>query len=170
MVCEQYARIIATMARAAERAGRDPQTVRLVAISKQVPVERIRAAIACGQTVFGENYLQEAAAKINLARAVTGRREDGYHLLDSLVTFTEYGDRIAPTAGEDVSFEYFVLAETFKGEVCQGFDHLAVCKVLEAHGCIVVKEPGRYTTKTRLPGIGNVRCYHLAPSLFELDL
>lgn len=83
---------------------------------------------------------------------------------------TEYGDRIAPTAGEDVSFEYFVLAETFKGEVCQGFDHLAVCKVLEAHGCIVVKEPGRYTTKTRLPGIGNVRCYHLAPSLFELDL
>ena len=60
MVCEQYARIIATMARAAERAGRDPQTVRLVAISKQVPVERIRAAIACGQTVFGENYLQEA--------------------------------------------------------------------------------------------------------------
>jgi pyridoxal phosphate enzyme (YggS family) len=64
MPCEQYARIITTMARAAERAGRDPQTVRLVAISKQVPVERIRAAIACGQTVFGENYLQEAAAKI----------------------------------------------------------------------------------------------------------
>jgi uncharacterized pyridoxal phosphate-containing UPF0001 family protein len=64
MPCEQYAGIITTMARAAERAGRDPQTVRLVAISKQVPVERIRAAIACGQTVFGENYLQEAAAKI----------------------------------------------------------------------------------------------------------
>ncbi|MDX9840961.1 MAG: YggS family pyridoxal phosphate-dependent enzyme, partial [Desulfobulbus sp.] len=64
MLSENYGRIIATMARAAERAGRDPQTVRLVAISKQVPIELIREAIDCGQTVFGENYLQEATGKI----------------------------------------------------------------------------------------------------------
>ena len=83
---------------------------------------------------------------------------------------TEYGDRMAPAAGEEVSFEYFVLAETFKGEVCQGFDPVAVCKVLESHGCLMVKEPGRYTTKQRLPGIGNVRCYQVAPTIFELDL
>ena len=64
MLSENYGRIIATMARAAERAGRDPQTVRLVAISKQVPIKLIREAIDCGQTVFGENYLQEATGKI----------------------------------------------------------------------------------------------------------
>jgi 4-diphosphocytidyl-2-C-methyl-D-erythritol kinase len=37
---------------------------------------------------------EQAPAKINLALAVIGQREDGYHLLDSLVTFTAFGDRI----------------------------------------------------------------------------
>ena len=41
-----------------------------------------------------------------------------------------FGDRIHPAMGEGVSFEYFVLAETFKAEICQGFDHQAVCRVL----------------------------------------
>jgi 4-diphosphocytidyl-2-C-methyl-D-erythritol kinase len=35
-----------------------------------------------------------ARAKINLALHVTGRRHDGYHLLDSLVVFTKFGDRV----------------------------------------------------------------------------
>lgn len=52
------------MATAATRAGRDPGAVQLVAVSKRVPLEFIRAAVACGQTVFGENYLQEAEKKI----------------------------------------------------------------------------------------------------------
>lgn len=81
-----------------------------------------------------------------------------------------FGDRMHPAMGEGVSFEYFVLAETFKAEICQGFDHVAVCKVLEAHGCLAVKEPGRYTTSTRLPGIGKVRCYQIPPAIFELEL
>lgn len=38
--------------------------------------------------------VETAPAKINLALHVTGRREDGYHLLDSLVTFAEHGDRV----------------------------------------------------------------------------
>ena len=37
--------------------------------------------------------IEPAPAKINLALHVTGRRADGYHLLDSLVVFTELGDR-----------------------------------------------------------------------------
>ncbi|MFH1019321.1 MAG: YggS family pyridoxal phosphate-dependent enzyme, partial [Pseudomonadota bacterium] len=45
---------------AAERAGRDPRSVRLVAVSKRQPVEAIREAMAAGQLIFGENYLQEA--------------------------------------------------------------------------------------------------------------
>lgn len=50
--------------RAARRAGRDPERVRLVAVSKKVPVEMLREARVCGQRLFGENYLQEAEAKI----------------------------------------------------------------------------------------------------------
>jgi len=46
--------------------------------------------------------IEHAPAKINLALHVTGRREDGYHLLDTLVAFTEAGDRIlVETASTD---------------------------------------------------------------------
>ncbi|MBV7458781.1 MULTISPECIES: DUF927 domain-containing protein [unclassified Acidovorax] len=82
----------------------------------------------------------------------------------------EYGERMPATLGEGVSFEYFVLAETFKAEICQGFDHVAVCRVLAAHGCLTVRESDRYTISTRLPGIGKVRCYQIPPAIFELDL
>jgi len=44
--------------------GRDPKTVRLVAVSKTVAVDRVLAAIRAGVTDFGENYVQEAREKI----------------------------------------------------------------------------------------------------------
>lgn len=49
---------------AAIAAGRDPQSVHLLAVSKNWPAACVRAAAACGQSAFGESYLQEAAAKI----------------------------------------------------------------------------------------------------------
>ncbi len=52
------------IAAAAARAGRDPVGVTLVAVSKTVPVERIRAAVAAGLNVLGENRVQEGAAKV----------------------------------------------------------------------------------------------------------
>ncbi len=51
--------------RAAARAGRDPASVRLVAASKTVPVERLREAVDAGICYLGENRLQEALPKIN---------------------------------------------------------------------------------------------------------
>ncbi|MCS7066631.1 MAG: YggS family pyridoxal phosphate-dependent enzyme [Fimbriimonadales bacterium] len=48
------------------RIGRDPSSVQLVAVSKGVPVERIREAYVCGLRAFGENYWQEARDKIPL--------------------------------------------------------------------------------------------------------
>ncbi|NTV15045.1 MAG: YggS family pyridoxal phosphate-dependent enzyme [Desulfobulbaceae bacterium] len=50
--------------RAARKAGRDPERVRLVAVSKKVSVELLREAMDYGQHLFGENYLQEAEVKI----------------------------------------------------------------------------------------------------------
>ncbi|MEZ2129378.1 MULTISPECIES: 4-(cytidine 5'-diphospho)-2-C-methyl-D-erythritol kinase [unclassified Sinorhizobium] len=44
---------------------------------------------------------ENAFAKINLALHVTGRRADGYHLLDMLVTFAEHGDRLGFSASGD---------------------------------------------------------------------
>ncbi|MBI4124972.1 MAG: YggS family pyridoxal phosphate-dependent enzyme [Deltaproteobacteria bacterium] len=48
---------------AAKRAGRDPQSVALVAVSKGQPVDKIRAACAGGLRAFGENYAQELLKK-----------------------------------------------------------------------------------------------------------
>lgn len=52
------------IAAAARRSGRDPGEIRLVAVSKTVPVERLKEAVAASQRLFGENYLQEARPKI----------------------------------------------------------------------------------------------------------
>jgi len=48
---------------AARAAGRDPAAVTLVAVAKTHPEAAVRAALAAGQTVFGENRVQEAKAK-----------------------------------------------------------------------------------------------------------
>jgi pyridoxal phosphate enzyme (YggS family) len=52
------------MADAAQRAGRDPASVRLVAVSKTYPAEAVAAAAATGQRVFGESRVQESRDKI----------------------------------------------------------------------------------------------------------
>lgn len=51
------------IARAEAAAGRAPGTVRLVAVSKVQPLERVEAVLAEGQRLFGENKVQEAAGK-----------------------------------------------------------------------------------------------------------
>jgi PLP dependent protein len=57
------------IAGAAIKAGRRPEDVTLVAVSKTKPAEAVLAAIAAGQTVFGENRVQEAAEKFPALRA-----------------------------------------------------------------------------------------------------
>jgi len=48
------------------RVGRDPASVALLAVAKTQPAEMVQAAAACGLTLFGENKVQEAKAKIPL--------------------------------------------------------------------------------------------------------
>lgn len=64
IIVDNYRLIMDAIAVAARRAGRDPDTVKLVGASKTVPVERIRPAVEAGLTILGENYLQEARDKI----------------------------------------------------------------------------------------------------------
>ena len=62
-IAENLREIRERIAQAAARAGREPGAVRLVAVSKTKPAAAIAAAFACGQTIFGENYVQELVAK-----------------------------------------------------------------------------------------------------------
>lgn len=61
---ENLLRVKERIERAALKAGRDPNEVKLVAVSKTVEVARIRQAIEAGVTILGENYVQEAQKKI----------------------------------------------------------------------------------------------------------
>jgi pyridoxal phosphate enzyme (YggS family) len=63
-VAENLAEVRWRMAEAARRAGCDPAAVRLVAASKTHLPSMVQEALTAGQTLFGENYLQEAADKI----------------------------------------------------------------------------------------------------------
>src|SRR3954465_9447681 len=57
------AEVRAAIARAAHDVGRDPDSVRRVAVSKPGAAEGILPALEAGQRLFGENYVQESAAK-----------------------------------------------------------------------------------------------------------
>jgi putative DNA primase/helicase len=87
--------------------------------------------------------------------------------------FGPKGDYIEPASdglGEGVSFEYFVMAETFRAEICQGFDFKAVARVLLNHGCLAPDKGRTFDCKPRLPGVGLTWCYCIKPAIFELDL
>jgi len=47
----------------AEKAGRDPRSVKLIAVSKTFPAEAVRSAYEAGQRLFGENKVQDLALK-----------------------------------------------------------------------------------------------------------
>jgi hypothetical protein len=63
-IARQLAAVRADIAACAARAGRDPQELKLIAVSKTHPPAAVAAAVAAGQRVFGESTAQEALAKI----------------------------------------------------------------------------------------------------------
>jgi pyridoxal phosphate enzyme (YggS family) len=62
-IAENLQRVRERVAQAERAAGRSPGSVRLVAVSKTKPPEDVRAALAAGQSDFGENYAQELRDK-----------------------------------------------------------------------------------------------------------
>jgi pyridoxal phosphate enzyme (YggS family) len=60
----RIARVMDRLAAACGRSGRNPDAVRLMAVSKTQPPEAVAEAAACGLRLFGENRVQEALAKI----------------------------------------------------------------------------------------------------------
>jgi PLP dependent protein len=82
-IADNTARVRERIAAAARRAGRNPDEITLMAVSKTFAVERIREAYAAGLRVFGENRVQEFAAK---ADAVRDLHDVEWHLIGHLQT------------------------------------------------------------------------------------
>ena len=79
-VPQRLARVRDQIANAATRAGRKPDDVRLIAVSKTHPIDAVRAAFHAGQRDFGENKVQEALQKIAQAADMSVR----WHLIGHL--------------------------------------------------------------------------------------
>ncbi len=73
--------VIARIGRAAQAAGRPPDAVRLLAVSKTFGADAVRAAWRAGQRAFGENYVQEALAKMDATADLDGLE---WHLIGPL--------------------------------------------------------------------------------------
>lgn len=80
-ISENLARVRERIETAARRSGREPERVRLVAVSKTVGPERVRQAIEAGVKILGENYVQEAQKKIEALG-----RDVSWHFIGHLQT------------------------------------------------------------------------------------
>jgi PLP dependent protein len=155
----------ARIASACQRAQRDPASVRLIAVSKKQPSEAIAAAYALGQRDFGENYVQELAAKISALGALSGARfrlighlqknkaKDAAKLgctvdtVDS-IELADMLDRRAQAAGVqlEVLLEVNVDAQPQKGGVLidaaeELADHVRALKALRLDGLLCIPKP-----------------------------
>jgi hypothetical protein len=105
------------MVEAARRAGRDPDEVELVAVTKTVPVACIREAVEVGVTALGENRVQEASDKIALLSSLPIR----WHLIGHLQT-----NKSRPAA------------ELF--ELIHSLDSVKLAAALDRHGAALQKQ------------------------------
>jgi PLP dependent protein len=79
---KNVSRIREKIEQAAAKVGREARGIKLMAVTKTVSVEMIREAMAAGVTIFGENYVQEATAKVE----EIGRSGIQWHLIGHLQT------------------------------------------------------------------------------------
>ncbi len=148
---------------AAQRAGRDPAEVRLLPVSKTVPEDRLRLAVAAGCTAFGENKVQEAARKaaamadLGLSWSVIGHLQtnkakdvaafaDEFQALDS-TRVAEALDRRLQAAGRglDVLVQVNTSAEESKfglrpADVASFVRTLPRCSSLRVRGLMTLAE------------------------------
>ena len=162
-VAGNVARVQERIARAAMRAGRAPEEVLLVGVSKSVDVERIRRALAAGLPALGENRVQEAREKIGaLGRPVpwhmvghlqTNKARDAVllfdliHSVDRLELAREL-DRRAAAAGKvaGVLVQVNLAGEGTKGgfppdELKSALESLAGLSWLRGRGLMTIPAP-----------------------------
>jgi len=151
------------IARAAQQARRDPAALVLLAASKGQPAARIDEARAAGQTAFGENYVQEALAKMdalprlewhligplqaNKTRAVAERFDWVQTVASEKVARRLSEQRPAGLTPLNVLIQVNVSGEATKSGIAPG-DVLALCegvlklKNLRLRGLMAIPEPG----------------------------
>lgn len=82
-----------------------------------------------------------------------------------------YGEKMHITDSENSQYEYYVLPEVFRNEICKGYDHRAVSKLLIKEGWLIpTQKEGVIKSATRserLPGIGTISCYKFTSAVLD---
>jgi len=157
---------------ACERSDRDPSSVRLVAVSKKFDAQIVKQAVAAGQTLFGENRVQEALDKIpqvgpgvqwhlighlqrNKARHVVGRFEL-IHGVDGIPLAVELNRRTESVGGrQSILLQVNLSSESTKS----GVDEAALPELIEAvvelpalelHGLMTIPPPVERPEESRV--------------------
>lgn len=170
-LADRIARIRERMARAAVSAGRPEHAVRFVAVTKTVPVERILEAVALGLTLFGENRVQDALAKMdgvpagvewhlighlqaNKVKKILGRF-GLIHSVDSLAVAREIGRHAALAGGiQEVLVQVNVSREPSKygfavEQVSRAVEDIAALPGIRVKGLMTIPRPVRDPEEAR---------------------
>lgn len=149
--------VAARIAAACAAAGRDPASVRLLAVSKTWPAEDVAAAAACGQQAFGESYVQEAVAKIAALAATPGLRDIEWHFIGPLQS-----NKTRPVAEHFDwvhSIERLKIAERLSSQRPAGMAPLNVCLQVNVSGeesksgCAPAEAPALAAAIAQLPNL-----------------
>lgn len=118
---------------ACSRSGRNVSHVRLVAVSKTVPAEKIRAAVQAGVTDFGENYAQEAIAKMD-------------DLADLRANTTDVADKASDVVGKTVAINWHFIGALQSNKVKQIHDRFSLIHAIDRVSTI-----GEISKRSRRP-------------------
>jgi PLP dependent protein len=153
--------VLARIAAAAARAGRDPQGVTLVAVSKTVAADRLRAAVAAGYDLLGENRVQEAEAKAPevpgpawhlVGPLQSNKARRALELFDLIQSVHELDlarrlDRLAGERGDRPPFKILLQVNVDRDPAKAGFDpdalaaatdELDACRALDVRGLMTI--------------------------------
>ena len=84
-------------------------------------------------------------------------------------TGTKCWRRAVEHAGEVVGWDYFVLIDPFRIEMCPGFEPRAVLRVLRERKHLVPDAGRPFDCRARLPGYGQATCYRIRSTVLEDD-
>jgi PLP dependent protein len=129
-IAENLAQVRLRMGRACTAAGRDPQHVTLLAVSKTCPPQAVRAAHAAGQRAFGENYVQEALVKVDALADLRAALE--WHLIGPLQS--NKTRVVAETFDWVQSVDRLKIAERLSAQRPSGLAPLNICLQVNVDG------------------------------------
>lgn len=164
-IADNLAHIQERIAAAALRAGRDPASVRLVAVSKTKPAAAIDDAARAGHCLFGENYVQELVAKAGQVTEkvewhyIGGLQSNKVRQIAGLVTMIHSVDRLSLAA--EIDRQWWRL-----GRVCDVLIQVNIACEATKCGTTGAEVVGLVRTVAQLPHL-RVRGLMTMPPLFD---